>query len=606
MAGKKNDENNYLYHGTGHELLPFIAKHGLDPEASGGLTWFHKDINESRRYAESPANQMHGPKRKGALLRIALDKIPADAAQHLSYSDITGTTQVVPPHNIEHEQPDGSWEPLAKNPTKAEGGSVDDDGITKPKGAAWSANRIERELNWSHYNDGRAKGHVAFVDPTDFLNATTRNKTVAKEIAEAAGALDQQKLEDAEQSPFLRLRNGKIMDHEGRHRMAALAAAGHTSVPVVLWHDEAQKLTPTDQTTLKAQFPNRPALNVQNAIPLHRDYEPQIHQAMSDDRLKFREGGEVVEGIDVLHSSPHDFDKFKLSKIGTGEGNQMYGHGLYFAQNPAVSGQGGDYWRQFWNKMKSSPEQSAATALHASKFDRDAAIQYLISSQEYHTQHGTPGKYAYDADIEQGHRELADKYRQATEILKAGQIAGPRTYEVKIKAHPDHFLDWDKPISEQSEHVRNVINKLAAEDEKKYGYGGGLHYYTEDPDSHSGESVYQYLKGQHEAPHASKILSKMGIKGIKYLDAMSRNPSPAFDVDYIERQIRKNREEANTANEDDRYYLDQDHEDLLERLEDAKKEKHITRNFVVFDPKHLEVKKKYSTGGPVTNGVVTE
>ena len=29
----------------------------------------------------------------------------------------------------------------------------------------------------------------------------------------------------------------------------------------------------------------------------------------------------------------------------------MYGHGLYFAENPAVSGQGGQYWQQFKNRF---------------------------------------------------------------------------------------------------------------------------------------------------------------------------------------------------------------------------------------------------------------
>ena len=55
----------------------------------------------------------------------------------------------------------------------------------------------------------------------------------------------------------------------------------------------------------------------------------------------------TLQGIRAYHSSPHDFDKFDLSKIGTGEGAQVYGHGLYFAENPAVSGQGGQYWNQF-------------------------------------------------------------------------------------------------------------------------------------------------------------------------------------------------------------------------------------------------------------------
>jgi hypothetical protein len=42
-------------------------------------------------------------------------------------------------------------------------------------------------------------------------------------------------------------------------------------------------------------------------------------------------------GMTVFHGSPHKFDKFDLSKIGSGEGAQAYGHGLYFAENPAVA-----------------------------------------------------------------------------------------------------------------------------------------------------------------------------------------------------------------------------------------------------------------------------
>ena len=39
--------------------------------------------------------------------------------------------------------------------------------------------------------------------------------------------------------------------------------------------------------------------------------------------------------IRAYHGSPHDFERFDTSKIGTGEGAQSYGHGLYFAENPA-------------------------------------------------------------------------------------------------------------------------------------------------------------------------------------------------------------------------------------------------------------------------------
>lgn len=51
-------------------------------------------------------------------------------------------------------------------------------------------------------------------------------------------------------------------------------------------------------------------------------------------------GGEP--GVDALeqsayHGSPHTFDKFSTEKIGTGEGAQSYGYGLYFAGKEAVA-----------------------------------------------------------------------------------------------------------------------------------------------------------------------------------------------------------------------------------------------------------------------------
>jgi hypothetical protein len=41
--------------------------------------------------------------------------------------------------------------------------------------------------------------------------------------------------------------------------------------------------------------------------------------------------------IKAYHGSPHNFERFDLSKIGTGEGAQVYGHGLYFAENPETA-----------------------------------------------------------------------------------------------------------------------------------------------------------------------------------------------------------------------------------------------------------------------------
>ena len=39
----------------------------------------------------------------------------------------------------------------------------------------------------------------------------------------------------------------------------------------------------------------------------------------------------------AYHGTPHEVDRFSSDKIGTGEGAQVYGHGLYFAENPKVA-----------------------------------------------------------------------------------------------------------------------------------------------------------------------------------------------------------------------------------------------------------------------------
>ena len=42
-------------------------------------------------------------------------------------------------------------------------------------------------------------------------------------------------------------------------------------------------------------------------------------------------------GVTAYHGSPHSFDAFSNDAIGTGEGAQAYGHGLYFAENEGVA-----------------------------------------------------------------------------------------------------------------------------------------------------------------------------------------------------------------------------------------------------------------------------
>ncbi|NBS71017.1 hypothetical protein EBT31_19235, partial [bacterium] len=69
---------------------------------------------------------------------------------------------------------------------------------------------------------------------------------------------------------------------------------------------------------------------------------PGIHVRVPHERVGRADGGPVQQPQDEdvriddpiigYHGTPHEFDRFDPSKIGTGEGAQAFGHGMYFAE----------------------------------------------------------------------------------------------------------------------------------------------------------------------------------------------------------------------------------------------------------------------------------
>jgi hypothetical protein len=118
-------------------------------------------------------------------------------------------------------------------------------------------------------------------------------------------------------------------------------------------------------------------------------------------------------------------------------------------------------------------------------------------------------------------------------------------------------------------------------------------------ESPTGQDLHTAFGGERKPKAVAEKLASMGLRGIQYLDAGSRNMSPAFDPAYLERQIANNRAEASLSDGDYLRELNEDHKTLLNRLEDAKAGKHISRNYVVFNHDHVKVRRKYARGGSV-------
>ena len=280
---------------------------------------------------------------------------------------------------------------------------------------------------------------------------------------------------------------------------------------------------------------------------------------MSAPRGAIRAGGmadDAPKGITAYHGSPHDFDQFDMSKIGTGEGAQAYGHGLYFAEAEDVA-------RGYRDKLAGL---SGGMKINGKVYDpvMPKDVDRLVKNE------GLPKEVAREvlayfdetpeSMIESATRWPGDRSEaiiKAAEWRKTAKMApkNGRMYEVNINANPDDFLDWDAPLSEQP----NVLSRLGFSNMDEDAIHaealrimeakpGGA--WMNDPASKArvdelqnmldsrapnltGQEYYRgasegdvaYLLSQmgHGDPSGmTKTLRGKGILGIKYLDAGSR------------------------------------------------------------------------------------
>lgn len=205
------------------------------------------------------------------------------------------------------------------------------------------------------------------------------------------------------------------------------------------------------------------------------------------------------------HGSPHRFDKFSLSAMGTGEGAQAYGYGLYFADSLEVA----DFYRKTLTSTSGPANDVANYWLGQAGGDKAKALNLYR-------------EFAADA-------MLADKdMAGVVELLSAdrGQL-----YQVELAPAESQYLLWDKPLSEQSETVLDSLSPALTELEASSRKTMSA-FSKSDVDREiaaarkttKGEDIYNQivlLKGSDKA--ASEYLHSLGIRGIKYLDGVSRD-----------------------------------------------------------------------------------
>lgn len=310
-----------------------------------------------------------------------------------------------------------------------------------------------------------------------------------------------------------------------------------------------------------------------NGLP-YRTYDPAVpgssQQATIDFRNELAAGGQKVLFQPAYHGSPHVFDEFSLHKIGSGEGAQAYGWGLYFAGDKSIA----EYYRKALAardlEVTFDGKQATQNLSGESRLP-DSLPNYAHRAIEVVHQEGSVDKAldALVALIKSFTKESAtvEFYRQQLQWLKdnserIGTTKPGRLYTVDIPGDDD-YLAWDKRISEQSDNVFEALTKspvvieVLAADRLGYDYSefkklsanekafkidlvkkqAGASFgevraerlYEKLADYFgTSKKLAEHVGGGYDVhvnnyEAASRYLSSIGIPGIRYLDSNSRD-----------------------------------------------------------------------------------
>lgn len=260
----------------------------------------------------------------------------------------------------------------------------------------------------------------------------------------------------------------------------------------------------------------------------------------------------LAGAIKASHGSPHAFEKFDFSKIGTGEGAQAYGHGGYFGQgfdSPVAKEYRDKLSTKVYmggNRLDSIPSDSPQAQAHHS-------VVTAMSGQKIEPQEAINNaiKYWNDAAnemlaFEKTNPELRDRIiaeaNSRRSIAKEAERLKPEDfyrdpghlYNVELK-WPDaareasdplgehHLLDWDAPMTKQTPEIQkawlatkkdlppNAIEDLGGDLSLLYGK-------SVTPDEFLG--TLSSIGGN--PGFGESLLRKSGVPGIRYLDQGSR------------------------------------------------------------------------------------
>ena len=243
----------------------------------------------------------------------------------------------------------------------------------------------------------------------------------------------------------------------------------------------------------------------------------------------------ATQPIRAFHGSPHTFDRFSLDKIGTGEGAQAYGHGLYFAgaEDTAKTYRDGLSGLLYNTTAGRANDQTIRgqmiQAVLGKGFSPEEARGIVDAAQSgLIPDNYNVARYLKKYDLPTG--RFGEGYQVALDAVSelAPKKVKGSMYEVSLRTTPERLLDWDKPLSAQPQQVREAVQNAA---QARLGEGTRVRLPTTEDiargnfGNYTGDEAYTAAGGFRSGDVAEKATGRLlanGLDGIQYLDAGSR------------------------------------------------------------------------------------
>lgn len=229
--------------------------------------------------------------------------------------------------------------------------------------------------------------------------------------------------------------------------------------------------------------------------------------------------GSGLLGKIVYHGSPHRFTRFDSSKIGTGEGAQAYGHGLYLADEIPVAS-------QYKRPMGDAGIRSGGKPISVTQTSpRDNMIAAYFQNRKVAGLSDEAAKVQTIQWLKNSQWNTSDDLMKGGEFIKSLSRDEGNLYKVDL---PDEaiakMLDWDKPLSQQSEHVKKAIYDSGMKGRWVTGAMGERRWQEPFDFKKTGEANLRGLETMlGQGGKAEEMLRQIGIPGIRYLDGGSRD-----------------------------------------------------------------------------------